>query len=54
MFESIMKEGNETGVFYCPSPHIAAVNTVMMAHEWSVKHWMLSPDVDFRNSRRSR
>lgn len=41
IFVDILEEGNETGVFDCPSPRLAALNLLQTAYALAHKEWML-------------
>jgi len=42
LFSAIIEEGNASGAFRCEHPHAAAMNILMAAHTWSLKHWLLT------------
>lgn len=41
IFVDIIEEGNETGVFDCPNPRLAALNLLQTAYALAHKEWML-------------
>jgi len=39
IFQSIIEDGVNAGVFQAPAPDLAAYDIIMMGHMWSLKQW---------------